>query len=391
MYDRNVRTFYLFTFLRSFFLIGPIITLFYLEFVSYTQFGIIFAVGVLTALVFEMPSGVWADHLGRKRIVAIGTLLAAFELFLIAHGRSFGYFIAAGILGGLGSALVSGADTALVYDSLLASKREGESRRVYGRARAIRYFSIVIAALIGAPLYAYANTWPLYANSAIMGIAALFVLSMREPPLLERPAGLGEQWETLRRGAATVRSNPRLRWFVAFSVLSGLSIWLFHDLFRLPYYEAIGYPIVSLGVIVSLVSIIRSSVSWNAQRIEQQLGERRVVLLLLFAPPVLLGLMSLVRTPFALAFVVVLYCVWSLQEVVTEASLHERMGSNDRATVYSIHGFVNSLMLLVGSVALGSVADTFSVFVAIALAAGFALVSSLLLVRGSADAAAHRT
>jgi MFS family permease len=72
-YERTIRMFYAYRFVSSFFLIGPIITLFFLEFIPFAQLGIVFAAGVATAFLFEIPSGVWADHLGRKYAVAFGT------------------------------------------------------------------------------------------------------------------------------------------------------------------------------------------------------------------------------------------------------------------------------------------------------------------------------
>lgn len=378
-FEGNIRTFYLYRFLSSFFLIGPIITLFFLEFIPFTQLGIVFAVGVAVALIFEIPSGVWADRLGRKYVIALGSLLAALELFLIAYGQSFGYFLAAGALGGLASALVSGADTSIVYDSLLASGRKSDSRKVYGRARAIRYVSIVIAALIGAPLYTYAQTMPLYINSVFMVAAGGIVLTMREPPIVKRAGGLRVQLSTVRKGFSMVLSSVALRWYVAFSVISGLAVWLFHDLFKLPYFEMIGYPIASLGIIIALVSIIRSYFSWNAERFESYLGESRTIVVLLLVPGALLILMGLIPSLYALVIVVLLYCIWSIQEVITESKLHEHIPSKSRATIYSIHSFANSLMLFFGSLMLAWVADVLSLFAAILLAGSVSLLFGIVL------------
>ncbi|MFT4308417.1 MAG: MFS transporter [Candidatus Woesearchaeota archaeon] len=378
-YERTIRIYYAYRFLSSFFLIGPIITLFLLEFIPFAQLGIVFAAGVMTAFVFEIPSGVWADRIGRTRIVALGSVLAALELFLIAYGQSFGYFLAAGVIGGLGSALISGADTALVYDSLLASGNEKQSRKVYGKSRAIRYVSIVIAALIGAPLYTYAQTLPLYINSAVMLGAAALILTAREPPLVQR---MERSWFALiSSGFARVRTDLVLRWFVAFSVFSGLAVWLYHDLFKLPYFEGIGYPVAVLGMVIALVSIIRSYFSYNAHAFEERLGSQRTITMLLLAPGLLLVIMGLVPSAYALLVVIVLYCIWSIQEVVTEAKLHEHIPSSERATVYSVHSFANSLMLFFGALILSWIADVTSLFTALLIAGCTSLLIGSLLLR----------
>ena len=356
MADRTITIFYAYRFLSSFFLIGPVITLFLLEFIPFSQLGFLFAIGVATAFVFEIPSGAWADRFGRRYVIAAGSLFAALELALIAYGQSFGYFFAAAIFGGIAYALVSGADTALVYDRLVALGREKESRKVYGRARAIRYVSVVIAALIGAPLYAVVQTTPFYANAIIMVGAALLILFAREPEVRVHARGWREEVSLIRNGFSTVSSNPRLVWVIAFSVFSGLGVWLYHDLFKLPYLEGIGYPIAWLGVVIAIVTIIRSVVSWHAHRVESWLGDKTIIVLLT-VPGVLLMLMGFFPSLFALIFIIVLYMVWSVQEVVAEATLHEHIPSAQRATIYSIHSFANTAMLFVGALSLAFIAD----------------------------------
>jgi MFS family permease len=167
-YKSNIWKFYVYIFLSSFFFIGPIVILFYLSYISYSQFGIVIAIGLATKLLFEIPSGVLGDLFSRKKIVSIGLLLIAFEMFVIGLGQSFNAFILAAILGGLGGALISGADTALLYDSLKAINKEKESKKVYGKLRAIKYWSIVLAALIGAPIYVKLNYLPFLLNGFVL-------------------------------------------------------------------------------------------------------------------------------------------------------------------------------------------------------------------------------
>ena len=387
--DRTIRIFYVYRFLSSFFLIGPIITLFFLEFIPFSQLGIVFAVGIATAFAFEIPSGVWADRFGRTYVVALGSFLAGIELVLIAYGQSFGYFLAAAIVGGIGSALVSGADTAIVYDSLLSSKRQGESGKVYGRARAIRYFAIVIAALIGAPLYTYAQTMPLYVNGGVMFAAGLLVLTIREPPRSVRSYGWYVQVEGIREGFTQVLRSTTLRWFIAFSVFSGIAVWLYHDLLKLPHLELIGYPIASLGIIVAVISTIRSVVSWNADRIARSFGEGRTYVMLLLAPGMLLIAIGLIPSMVALLLIIVLYCIWSVQEVFCEAKIHELISSDKRATIYSIHSFLNSVMLFIGALILSVIAELASLFTALIVAGCASMLFAALLLRSRPKQTKH--
>ncbi|MBR9701107.1 MFS transporter [Candidatus Woesearchaeota archaeon] len=379
-YEHNISKFYIFTFISSFFLLGPIIILFFLEYIPFTQFGLVFGIGIIVAMIFEVPSGVWADRLGRKYLVAMGLFFASLEIFFIAYGKSFEYFLMAGALGGFGSAMMSGADTALLYDTLLITKREKESKKIYGRLKAIRYWAVVLAALIGAPLYIKYHALPLYINAAIMFFAAVFFLTMKEPPIKNRSVTIRSQIKTLKKSFQVVKSNISLRWFTSFKIFSGFSVWLFHDLLRSPYYTSIGYPIIVLGGITAIISLARSFFSWNAERIERKIGEKTTISLILIVPVFLFLLLGIINTRVALVFAIILYCIWSLQEVVTEVAMHEHMSSKERATTYSLFSFANSIMLFFGAIGIGYVAEMWSIKVAIFSLAIFGLISGSILI-----------
>jgi MFS family permease len=76
----------------------------------------------LSVGLMEIPSGYAADILGRRKTLILGCVLAfiGFSLFSISY--NFWWFLAAEILLGLGNSFISGADTALMYDSLLEVK-----------------------------------------------------------------------------------------------------------------------------------------------------------------------------------------------------------------------------------------------------------------------------
>jgi MFS family permease len=339
--------------------------------------GFVMALGIGVSVLFEMPSGVWADSWGRKNVVSIGLLFVAAELVTIALGKSFGYFLIAGFFGGVGSALISGADTALLYDSLKADKKEKSSKKVYGRVRAIRYWAIVLAALIGAPLYASHPTLPFLISAGLILLVAIFFQTMKEPPIITEQ--VTDQFKHFKDSFKEVHKNKKLLWYINFSIFSGASIWLFHDMLRSPYYESIGYTIAFLAVITAIITLTRSFFSLRAEWFEKKLSKNGIILLNLLAPIPLFFLMGLFYSKIALIFAIILYWVWSIQEVLTEVYIHEETSSKKRATVYSIHSFANSLMILIGSIIVGYITQTYSIKTMLYCLAGFNLVTSIML------------
>ena len=103
----------------------PVFTLLFLDFgLSLSQFAILNSVWALTIVLFEIPLGGLADTIGRRKIVILSAILLNIELLVwllapINGGNTlFIFFLVNRILSGLCEAASSGADEALVYDSL---------------------------------------------------------------------------------------------------------------------------------------------------------------------------------------------------------------------------------------------------------------------------------
>jgi MFS family permease len=116
---------------------------------SLTQIGLLEAFAwVLTAAV-EVPTGAIADRWGRKTSIAAGSLVYSAAMFLILADALSPAFLLGYALWNSSFAFVSGADSALLYDSLKAEGRESEAAKQAGRYAAIG--QMTTADLLGPP------------------------------------------------------------------------------------------------------------------------------------------------------------------------------------------------------------------------------------------------
>ena len=108
--------------LRWFLLIMPIIVLFFEENgLSLTDSMVLQAVFSIAVIVLEVPSGYYADVIGRRNSLVFGATLAFFGFVTYALAHGFWTFLAAELILGLGASFISGTDSALLYDSLLVT------------------------------------------------------------------------------------------------------------------------------------------------------------------------------------------------------------------------------------------------------------------------------
>ena len=109
-------------------LVIPVGMLYYLERgVSLAGFMILMTVLNFSVVVFEVPTGVVADKFSRKWSICLGTALMAMAAVIMLATVNFALLALGFLCWGLGQSLVSGADSALLYDSLKTEKKIGRA------------------------------------------------------------------------------------------------------------------------------------------------------------------------------------------------------------------------------------------------------------------------
>ena len=335
--------------------------------VSYFQVGTIIAAGFFVLMLLEIPSGAFADLIGRKVAVFVGLLFSGMEFLLIGYSANYVSFVIAAVLGGIGLSLVSGADVSLLYDSLKQSKKEKLFKKIKGRANAVTYVSIAMAALIGSIIYVWNNSLVFYINGLMFIFGGFFFLTLKEPKFKRRKFNLKNQTAHIKESFSYLFDNKRLCWFMGFSIISGGFLSLFHNIIQQPYFAWLGFNIAIFGTLLAIIFIIRSLVSLVSYKVEKKIGEKASLYLIILLQFVFFFIMGYFVGIWLIVFVILIYAIWSYQEVVLENYLHEHMNSKQRATLYSINSFLRNLILSVAFILFGYIIDltsiSFSIYV----------------------------
>src|SRR5436190_8629871 len=116
---RNLRLLGWFNFWADFRPYGLIAILYYSQVSwSYALGMSIFSAAMLAQAVFEIPTGVLSDMVGRKKTVVYGAVAGVFALIFYAIGGTYWALLTGAIFEGLGRAFYSGNNEALLYDTL---------------------------------------------------------------------------------------------------------------------------------------------------------------------------------------------------------------------------------------------------------------------------------
>ena len=170
--EKNWRLFLWFRVLFSARFYYPVLAVLFLDLgLSATQYTLLNVAWAAASLLSDVPAGVLADRIGRKPLlVAAGCFMIAEMAILCLAPRNGGaalflFCLANRILSGLAEGLASGADEAIVYDTLTESGRESEWHRVLEQVTRWQSVGFVIAMLVGGAVYA-----PGFMNSLLAGL-----------------------------------------------------------------------------------------------------------------------------------------------------------------------------------------------------------------------------
>ncbi|MFQ6032966.1 MAG: MFS transporter, partial [Candidatus Zixiibacteriota bacterium] len=229
----------------------------------------------------EIPTGIIADKYGRKTSILLGGLCSVVSFLIFGLINDYLVFFVAELIGALAATLFSGADKALIYDTLLSVKEEKEGKVILSRHEAAGTIGTVLgltsgSIIAGSSILLYPQTLPLtMILSAVTSLLAVFVaFTLKEPQRKEKPkeAFLKVGIE----GFKYIFKTPKLRVFALnFALISAATFfmfWLYQSLTRM-----IGLDIEWNGVVGAGFNLFAILLLLNIKRIEKWFGIRRVL------------------------------------------------------------------------------------------------------------------
>lgn len=337
--NRNVLKAYAAAFLKNLQFFGPISVPYFLDWlrVDYTRMFLLQAWFLFWVFMLEVPTGVVADKFGRKVSVALGCLLFGADMLFFGLSRNYSLLFGAEFLGAIGMTLISGADQALLYDSLVALGEEPRARFYFSRYEAAGTLGLLVSFPIGSwigGLRDYPNLLPVpFVLTALSGVfAASAYFCMREP-LRAKPKESFLKMGLL--GLQSLFARRTLRAFVLNSVtISAVTFFAFW--FYQPVAQRAGLAVTYLGFLGAGFNLFSAILLANINLLEKAIGIRRLLLLTSFLPAILFAAVGLTHLMvFAIPALFVLVGCKLVRIPILNELINRQVESENRATVIS--------------------------------------------------------
>jgi MFS family permease len=264
--DRNIKVHYTSNFVHSLLFLIPVWVAYELQYISLYQIPLIEAIIQGSQLFLELPTGALADLWGKRVTTILGYAIVTIGAILFALSRSYEAFILYALVAGLGSALVSGARDAWLYDSLKAANREEDYTKIASKGSLIQQFALAIATITGGILGTFNILYPIIATAIAAGVTTIIFLYAKEPSIDTEKFTFSNYLRQTKMGIKEITRSKHILAVSLFYIAVGGITWASMMVFNATLMTEIGFTALEFGITLASIRIINSFILFGALR-----------------------------------------------------------------------------------------------------------------------------
>lgn len=333
------------------------------------------AFGISVAL-FEVPTGYLADIWNRKASVCLGAFVYGCCFTYLPFAESYESLMLFEISLGFAAALSSGADTALVYDSL---PPDSDRLRLLGGISVWALFGETLAAVTSGILVLWSFHAVTYTQACISWMPFILSLFFVEPKIerMERK-GHFDNFSTVVKYLVADDSLVRLIFLngVVWSLSTFCVIWIQQE-----YWSRAGVPTHYFGFLWAGLMLIATVTSKSVHRLEKRLGAPTLLVFLALAPCIGYFMMAMGVGWLGVCASILFYVARGVTMVLFQDAFNWKIPSHFRATANSINSFLFRLTSSLLTPLLGIICERWGLSIGLSILGGVFLLLFWILLR----------
>lgn len=337
-YQSNIWKLYIIKATRWFLLIMPIIVPFFkASGLSMKEVMLLQSIMAFFIVVTEIPSGYLGDLFGRKWSLVAGMIFGFLGMLNMGFVSSFWGFAVTEMLLGIGASFVSGADSALLYDSLLAENKQDKFIKYQGNLSSLGSISEASAAIIGGLMAAWWIRSPVFLHSAILFLGIFVAISLKEPPRKKMKAN--ETGQNFKKVFQFLYEHAKLKWWLLYTAIVGTgtltTAWIIQ-----PYLLELNIELKHFGFLWTALNLIVALGAFLSNWIYKIISIKILVIGVLIIIVVGLPLAGYAMAFYGILFFMLINFVRGVKEPILQNYINQYTDSEMRATVLSIKSFL---------------------------------------------------
>ena len=387
-------------FLKNLRFFEPFLILFFLEKgLTYFQTGILYSIREITTNILEIPTGIIADTLGRRK-----TMISAFISYIISFiifyfSSSYVLFIIAMIFFSFGEAFRTGTHKAMIFEYLKIKGWEDQKVHYYGHTRSSSQMGSAISSILAAIIVFYSGSYKyIFICSAVPYIIDLFLMISYPPELdgeLKKFQGskIKESFKTVIKECIYSFKNPYvLKAIGNLSIYGGFYKAVKDFLQPVIKTFALTLPVllflekkqkeaVIIGIFYFIIYSLTSYASKNSGRIADRFKKislpLNTTMVIGFITGILIGIFYNMKiTALSILFFTGIYIIENLRKPMGISYVTDLLDKNILATVLSVESQVKSLSAAIIAPLIGIFTDNYGLGYAIIIVSFILILST---------------
>lgn len=321
---------------------------------SYPSIALYFSITALAALIFEVPTGVFADKFGRKKSVLVGFFAETIIFALYPFVSSDIQLWTLGALAGFFSTFASGAETSLIVDNL---KKKELVQEYYVTMSTLFSVTGALSGLTGYLFFRFFDIqqpigkfiaidmlWFIYALAMLIS-ALIFMFKVHEASFNKsKEKSLAFTWSSLTH----IVTNHNLRLIFLWNLIF-MTVFYAWFILYLPYLDSYGIHFDTISLAYVLLSLVGLPFAKIGQQLYHKIKSEKLFLLMSYVG--YLGWSLLVLIPgkaFAYLYWFVRWNLPSTFKPIESAYEEEHIPEERRSTISSMQTIVNQAGFVIG-------------------------------------------
>ncbi|WP_026505524.1 MFS transporter [Butyrivibrio sp. NC3005] len=335
---KNKMVFFIYSVLKKSLPIWFVFLLFLLsKGLNYTEAVLLDSFSAFTAIVFEIPSGILADKMSRKKLIVLGEIAIISNYIFLLCSHSYLCFVFGALISGIGQACLSGTGEAMIYDEI---NDETAYKSYMGQINKYGYFVIAGITLSSSWLFELNSNLPMIISILFEIISVLvlgFFYEEKRENRVNEFKGLKEEFSAQITIIKKYTTNSRILF------ITGLSLIMLEVISNLNYTTQAYLPSIGLDVrYLGLVLVFFNIISAFGAKVTEKIKLNEVIWILIY-----IMLLLMVSLPY-MGIVLVALCVsryingfiWT----IISAETNKQIESTERATALSFVNLITDLL-----------------------------------------------
>jgi MFS family permease len=351
----NIKILTWFNFFTDFRPYAPVAIIYFAGITDSYALGLaVLSIEMLSTSIFEVPTGIISDVVGRRKTIILGAIMAVLTLVCYAIGINFAILALGSVFAGLARSFYSGNNQALLHDSLIENNQEEAYAEHAGKTSSMFQFALAASAVLGGVIAYY--SFPLVMWISVLPQIVCLVISLQvTEPKMRAKDDTTNIYNHLKEAILKFKENSKLR---SLSVASILEYGIGETMFQFTSaFVALLWPVWAIGISRMLANIF-AAVSMRASgKITKRFGYfksliganlySRIVGLIAVVYPTVISPVLLSTTSFP----------YGISSIAKDTLFQKEFTDKQRATMGSLNSLAGSLFFAVFAFIFGFIAD----------------------------------